>query len=218
MTGWNPPGRKCCNRKRRPSIAFHSAFGFIRSFWARAFPGQAVGHPKEKQDRPQANRPRKLDDRGEAHLIALACSSPGASRRSAPPGREGTRNLFLACEPLAGWRAAHDARLRGRSSLMTGWNPPGRKCCNRKRRPSIAFHSAFGFIRSFWARAFPGQATWVIQKRNSPAGWAGCRSALSASSGQAGRGVGETDGRRYSSRLITILSGPRERTASAGSS
>ena len=25
-------------------------------------------------DRPQANRYRKLDDRGEAHLIALACS------------------------------------------------------------------------------------------------------------------------------------------------
>ena len=29
---------------------------------------------KVLQDRPQANRPRKLDDRGEAHLIALACS------------------------------------------------------------------------------------------------------------------------------------------------
>ena len=28
------------------------------------------------RDRPQANRPRKLDDRGEAHLIALACSPP----------------------------------------------------------------------------------------------------------------------------------------------
>ena len=28
------------------------------------------------QDRPQANRPRKLDDRGEAHLVALACSPP----------------------------------------------------------------------------------------------------------------------------------------------
>ena len=27
-------------------------------------------------DRPQANRYRKLDDRGEAHLIALACSDP----------------------------------------------------------------------------------------------------------------------------------------------
>ena len=26
------------------------------------------------KDRPQAHRPRKLDDRGEAHLIALACS------------------------------------------------------------------------------------------------------------------------------------------------
>ena len=28
------------------------------------------------KDRPQANRHRKLDDRGEAHLIALACSPP----------------------------------------------------------------------------------------------------------------------------------------------
>ena len=26
------------------------------------------------RDRPQAHRPRKLDERGEAHLIALACS------------------------------------------------------------------------------------------------------------------------------------------------
>ena len=32
------------------------------------------GLEKVLQDRPQANRPRKLDDRGEAHLIALACS------------------------------------------------------------------------------------------------------------------------------------------------
>ena len=29
-------------------------------------------------DRPQAYRYRKLDDRGEAHLIALACSEPPA--------------------------------------------------------------------------------------------------------------------------------------------
>ena len=28
------------------------------------------------KDRPQAHRYRKLDDRGEAHLIALACSEP----------------------------------------------------------------------------------------------------------------------------------------------
>ena len=33
------------------------------------------------QDRPQASRYRKLDDRGEAHLIALACSD-------APNGRD----------------------------------------------------------------------------------------------------------------------------------
>ena len=32
------------------------------------------GLEKVLRDRPQANRPRKLDDRGEAHLIALACS------------------------------------------------------------------------------------------------------------------------------------------------
>ena len=30
------------------------------------------------QDRPQASRPRKLDGRGEAHLIALACTPPPA--------------------------------------------------------------------------------------------------------------------------------------------
>ena len=38
------------------------------------------------QDRPQARRYRKLDDRGEAHLIALACSEPpeGAPCRTSP--------------------------------------------------------------------------------------------------------------------------------------
>ena len=30
------------------------------------------------KDRPQVNRRRELDDRGEAHLIALACSPPPA--------------------------------------------------------------------------------------------------------------------------------------------
>ena len=108
-------------------------------------------------DHPQANRYRKLDDRGEAHLIAPAEAAVGhlpdergvlaamedvldlyaepydpdrpvvcfdetstqllADVRTplpAQPGqprrqdyeyrRAGTRNLFLACEPLAGWR------------------------------------------------------------------------------------------------------------------
>ena len=54
------------------------------------------------QDRPQANRPRKLDDRGEAHpvsstgqaLIALACSPPPEGHDHWDPasaGREGGR-------------------------------------------------------------------------------------------------------------------------------
>ena len=38
-------------------------------------------------DRPQANRYRSLDDRGEAHLIALACS--GAPEGPRPPSRSG---------------------------------------------------------------------------------------------------------------------------------
>ena len=36
----------------------------------RRFAGEGL------EDRPQAHRYRKLDDRGEAHLIALACSEP----------------------------------------------------------------------------------------------------------------------------------------------
>ena len=38
-------------------------------------------------DHPQANRYRKLDDRGEAHLIALACSDAPRWRCSRPPRR-----------------------------------------------------------------------------------------------------------------------------------
>ena len=40
--------------------------------------------------------------------------------------REGTRNLFLACEPLAGWRevaghgAAHECKLRPPDALAGG--------------------------------------------------------------------------------------------------
>ena len=40
-------------------------------------------------DHPQANRYRKLDDRGEAHLIALACSD-------APEGHDHWTRRLLA--------------------------------------------------------------------------------------------------------------------------
>ena len=43
------------------------------------FAGEGVGGAL--RDRRQANRHRKLDDRGEAHLVALACSP-------APEGHE----------------------------------------------------------------------------------------------------------------------------------
>ena len=45
--------------------------------------------------------------------------------------REGTRNLFLACEPLTGWRqvavtsAAHHARLRPPDAVAGGRSLPG---------------------------------------------------------------------------------------------
>ena len=36
------------------------------------------------KDLPQAHRYRKLDDRGEAHLIALACSEPPEGQNTGP--------------------------------------------------------------------------------------------------------------------------------------
>ena len=50
------------------------------------------------QDRPQANRPRKLDDRGEAHLIALACSPPPEGHdHHAQTGRTPRQPALLHC-------------------------------------------------------------------------------------------------------------------------
>ena len=49
------------------------------------------GLEKVLEDRPQANRPRKLDDRGEAHLIALPAAQPRKDMTTGPcvcwPGR-----------------------------------------------------------------------------------------------------------------------------------
>ena len=55
------------------------------------------------QDRPQANRPRKLDDRGEAHLIALTCSP-------APQGHDDWTLRLLAGKVVESCRGL--ARLR----------------------------------------------------------------------------------------------------------
>ena len=78
---------------RRPSVSF-GGFGLKSDDgWAAPQAAEALdvalstvyrvkqrfaeeGLERVLQDRPQANRPRKLDDRGEAHLIALACSPP----------------------------------------------------------------------------------------------------------------------------------------------
>ena len=57
-------------------------------------------------DRPQANRPRKLDDRGEAHLIG---SWPGAGSGLQPSHRRGTTGP-CACWPGRWW--------------SWGWRPP----------------------------------------------------------------------------------------------
>ncbi len=53
----------------------------------------AAGLEGVLQDRVQANRFRKLDDRAEAHLIALACSS-------APEGHD---YWTLQCWPTGWW-------------------------------------------------------------------------------------------------------------------
>ena len=66
------------------------------------------GLARALQDRPQANRPRKLDERGEAHLIALACS----------PARKGMTTGPCVCWPGRWW--------------SWGWRPPcpTRECVN----------------------------------------------------------------------------------------
>ena len=58
-------------------------------------------------DRPQAHRYRKLDDRGEAHLIALACSEP-------PAGHEHWTLRLLAGKGWSwGWRPPYPTRRCG---------------------------------------------------------------------------------------------------------
>ena len=57
------------------------------------------GLARALRDRPQANRHRKLDDRGEAHLVALACSP-------APEGHDHWTLRLLAGKvvEIGGWR------------------------------------------------------------------------------------------------------------------
>ena len=59
------------------------------------------------QERPQAHRYRKLDDRGEAHRIALACSDP-------PEGHEHWTLRLLAGKVVElGWRPPYPTRRCG---------------------------------------------------------------------------------------------------------
>ena len=73
------------------------------------------GLEKVLQDCPQANRPRKLDDRGEAHLIALACSpAPEVGR----PGRGPPDCLGL--QPSPGRTCPLDPASVGRQGGRVG--------------------------------------------------------------------------------------------------
>ena len=62
--GWSAP-----QVAQALDVAEGTAFRIKRRFAEEGLEGAL-------QDRPQARRYRKLDDRGEAHLIALACSEP----------------------------------------------------------------------------------------------------------------------------------------------
>ena len=75
--GWSAPGVA-----QALDVSEGTVFRIKRRF---AEEGMAVAI----QDRPQAHRYRKLDDRGEAHLIALACSP-------APEGHEHWNLRLLA--------------------------------------------------------------------------------------------------------------------------
>ena len=70
------------------------------------------------RDRPQAHRYRKLDDRGEAHLIALACSP-------APPGHDHWTLRLLAGKVvelgLASSMSHETVRLHLKKNVLKPW-------------------------------------------------------------------------------------------------
>ena len=87
------PGPASCSRPMRdgPRPGWPKLFNVAEGTVFRdqaAFRRGGVGRDDLK-DRPQANRYRKLDDRGEAHLIALACSP-------APEGHDHWKLRLLA--------------------------------------------------------------------------------------------------------------------------
>ena len=72
------------------------------------------------QDRPQAHRYRKLDDRGEAHLIALACSEP-------PEGHEHWTLRLLAGKVVELKLASSMSHEGVRKRLKKTLSSPGRR-------------------------------------------------------------------------------------------
>ena len=75
-------------------------------------------------DRRQVNRHRKLDDRGEAHLIALACSPApeGHELDPAPAGWQGGE-LGLATMSHEGVRKRLKKTLSSRGRSRSGASP-----------------------------------------------------------------------------------------------
>ena len=72
------------------------------------------------RDRPQAHRYRKLDDRGEAHLIALACSP-------APPGHDHWTLRLLADKVVELGLVSSMSHEGVRHRLKKTRSSPGRK-------------------------------------------------------------------------------------------
>ena len=72
------------------------------------------------KDRPQAHRPRKLDDRGEAHLVALACSPP-------PEGHDHWTLRLLAGKVVELGLASSMSHEGVRKRLKKTLSSPGRR-------------------------------------------------------------------------------------------
>ena len=88
-----------------------TVFRTKRRYWEEGLGG--VLH-----DHPQANRYRKLDDRGEAHLIALAC-------RDAPEGHDHWTLRLLASKGggtgIGGVAVVRDGKAQAQKNTLKPW-------------------------------------------------------------------------------------------------
>ena len=107
------------------------------------------------KDCPQANRRRKLDDRGEAHLIALA--------RSPPPAGHDHRTLRLLAGKVVELKLASSMSHEGvRKRLKKTLSSPGRRRNGAFPRRATFVHVAIGLVPAHQSTDRNNRTPWIL--------------------------------------------------------